>query len=70
MLPMLLYFSSKEDLRQGEYFFVYEKGGRIFFQKREHSFRGSNLLEHQLINLLEGKSFCFLYAFNVFLFGG
>jgi hypothetical protein len=43
--------------------------GIIFFQRGEHSFRGSNLLELQVINLLEGKSFYyFLYAFNIFLF--
>jgi hypothetical protein len=34
--------------------------GRIFFLKGENYFRGSNLFTF----------ICFLYAFNIFLFGG
>jgi hypothetical protein len=37
------FFLKVEDLCQGEYFFVSKKG-RNFLSKREHSFRGSNLL--------------------------
>jgi hypothetical protein len=49
------------------------KGEKIL-SKGEHSFRGSNLLVLLLIlidNSLERASLiCFVYAFNVFLFGG
>jgi hypothetical protein len=49
------------------------KGEKIL-SKEEHSFRGSNLLVPLLIlidNSLERASLiCFLFAFNVFLFGG
>jgi hypothetical protein len=59
----------------GEYIFVYDKGGeysfkggQYSFKGGEHSFRGSKILELQVVNPLEDKYFCFLYAFNVFLF--
>jgi hypothetical protein len=60
-LIFICFFLKVDDLCQGEYFFVSNKG-RNFLSKREHSFRGSNLLRATFIY--------FLHAFNVFLFGG
>jgi hypothetical protein len=42
-LNFTCFFLKVEDLCQGEYFFVSKKG-RNYLSKREHSFRGSNLL--------------------------
>jgi hypothetical protein len=49
------------------------KGEKIL-SKGEHSFRGSNNLVLKLvlidISFMRASLICFLYAFNVFLFGG
>jgi hypothetical protein len=41
----------------GGYIFVYDKGEEYAFKGGEHSFRGSNLLDLQVLNILEGKSY-------------
>ena len=63
-----MFFLSRGSSTGGVYLCLWQKG-EYSFKGGEHSFRGSKILELQVVNPLEGKSFCFLYAFNVFLFG-